>query len=146
MSFWSRFLKKDLKTIELLQKDLDSIMGKTSSEFMGIVGLMGKIKGLDLVSSISDSCKYDHKQVKGIYAKMIEAYLRFKNLNFNPGNNLSLQYMSFEYNMGASFCVIPFSNRDDVAIVTLTQNIQKIQKKMDNISDLLKKLEEDRGD
>lgn len=146
MSFLNRFSKKDPQMIEILQTEFDNLRKKSESEFIGLVGMSGNIKGLDIISSIDPNTKFDVKKIKGFYAKLVETYLRISDLIMNPTNVSSLKYILFEYGGILKYCIIRIPGNNQFIIITLTKNVQKIVKGMDKLLVLLKKLEESRNE
>lgn len=118
---WSRlFSKKDTPQIEQLNKELENLLKKSNSEFITVVGINGKIKGLDIMTVASNKqSMFGAKQIKRFAAKAAEFFLRFKMLEFMPPEVESpVKGIRFYYNKEMSFFIVPVTT----SFVLLTYN------------------------
>jgi hypothetical protein len=144
MGFLSRFSsKKELETVQDLEKELESTVKNAQAEFIALVGIKGKLKGLDVVNVIKKDSEVDLPKLKRYVAKLVEVYLRIESLQLisqDEGN--SLQYFQLFYSEQLNFCIIPILGNDKFVIVTVAPNVSKILKSLqrEKVNDKLNQL------
>jgi hypothetical protein len=144
MGFLSRFSsKKELETAKDLENELESTVKNTQAEFIALVGIKGKLKGLDVVNVIKKDSEVNLPKLKRYVAKLVEVYLRIESLQLiaqEEGN--SLQYFQLFYSEQLNFCIIPIPSNDRFVIITVVPNISKVLKSFEKqkINDKLNQL------
>ncbi len=132
MGFLSRFSsKKELETIQDIEKELELTVKNAQAEFIALVGIKGKLKGLDVVNFIKPDSEVNLHTMKRYAAKLVEVYLRVVNLQLTTqeeGN--SLQYFQLYYAEQLNFCVIPILGNDRFIIIAVAPNIAKLLKSL----------------
>ncbi len=94
MGFLSRFSsKKELETVQDLEKELESTVKTSQAEFIALVGIKGKLKGLDVVNVINKDSTVSLPTLKRYAAKLVEVYLRIDTLQLiSQAEGNSLQF------------------------------------------------------
>jgi hypothetical protein len=146
MSFFSKFFsKKQLETIEILKNQFIDLTKKSQSDFLSLVGITGRMKGLDIISTLGEKSEYSVKDVKRFNAKLTEYYIRYQSLSlFGKDSNKFLQKISYEFSKELGFHILPIDGSNQFVITTLTKNIDKIEKELINIRVNLFKLNQER--
>ncbi|MHA1699253.1 MAG: hypothetical protein ACTSWN_10475 [Promethearchaeota archaeon] len=130
MSFWSRiFSRKQLETIELVRKELNTLFKKSDASFIGLAGLSGKIKGMDIITVHDEKRKefFIKKELKRYIAKGVEILLRFQALGFSPPENTQdLKFINIHYKRDFQFHLIPIPNNPFFALITMNCQPLKI--------------------
>ncbi len=132
MGFLSRFSsKKELETVQDLESELESTLKSTQAEFIALVGIKGKLKGLDVVNVIKQDSEVNLPTLKRYVAKLVEVYLRIESLQLiaQDGGN-SLQFFQLYYSEKLNFCIIPILGNDRFIIVTVAPNVSKVLKSL----------------
>ena len=138
MSFIARFFKQVPQEFEeKLKSDFDSLRKKSNSVFIGLVSLTGKSKGMDIISSVIDDCLYEPKEIKRMYGKLTEAYLRFNVLDLIKNETKSLRYIHYDYGEFHRYCIFPIPDNDGFIIIALTSSINKILSNMHKLEQTL---------
>ena len=116
-------------------------MRKSDAEFIVLVGLTGKIKGLDIINVVGKKESISAKQMKMFAAKGVEFFSRFKALEFIPDEfGDPVKVIRFYYNEKLSLYIIPIPGNDSFMIMALNANPLKIIAGLDNIHPLLGQL------
>ena len=139
---WSRFFgKKDILTIEVLTNQFESILKKSNSYFISLVGVQGKIKGLDIITVRDDYCEFDKNEIKKFIVKLTEFYLRFKSLDFFQDNSKkTMRFINFNYGDLQQFAIIPIPDNSQFIIVCLTQSVFKIISNLEKLNKTIAQL------
>lgn len=148
MSFCSKlFSKKEIETIEALHKEFESLLKKVSADFIILVGLTGKIKGMDIINVTNKNDSFGFKQLKLFAAKSVEFFSRFKALEFMP-DELSepVKYITFYYNTELCFHVIPIPDNDSFVIIALNSQPLKILSNLKKICELISVLKPEKDE
>lgn len=140
---WSRwFSKKEMDTLAELEKFIQSILKKVNASFIGIVGLKGKFKGLDILSVVDKDCIYDKAAIKRFHAKLAEYYLRTNTLSLFPDDiKNTLQMISYTYTSNMEFHIIPFMSNDLFIMTVANGNLIRLWNEMEKIESSLKILQ-----
>ncbi|MHA1732296.1 MAG: hypothetical protein ACTSU5_10145 [Promethearchaeota archaeon] len=137
------FSKKDLETLEQTRKQFEALVKKTGSRFISLVGIAGKVKGMDVISALNPDSAYERNDVRRFHAKLAEAYLRFSSLELVPNDGThDLRFVMYSYTGGLEFFVVPIPGSEKFVLVTLTsrQGIAKVLKVVDQIGETLSKV------
>ncbi|MHA1684478.1 MAG: hypothetical protein ACTSUE_26305 [Promethearchaeota archaeon] len=146
MSFWGKiFSKKDEPHIKQLETELDSVLKKSNSEFIVLVGLSGKIKGIDIITVKNQKQRsFGEKQIKKFAAKGAEFYTRFKSLDFMPDEfGESARVIKFYYNTNMQFYLIPIT--DSFMLFSYNSVAIRILNNLDKIRDILNNIKSESG-
>ncbi len=144
MGFLSHFSsKKELETVQDLEKELESMVKSSQAEFIALVGIKGKLKGLDVVNVINKDSRVNLHTLKRYVAKLVEVFLRIDTLQLisqEEGN--SLQFFQLCYSEQLNFCIIPILGNDKFIIVAVAPNISKVLKSLqkEKVNDKLNQL------
>ncbi len=132
MGFLSRFSsKKELETVQDLEKELESTVRSAQAEFIALVGIKGKLKGLDVVNVINKDSEVKLPTMKRYVAKLVEVYLRIETLQLNAQDEGNpLQFFQLYYSEQLNFCVVPILGNDRFIIVSVAPNISKVLKSL----------------
>mgnify|MGYP006282265257 CR=1 FL=1 len=145
MSFLGRiFGRNNLQITEKLEKKIDSIRGKSKASFLALVGLTGKIKGLNVATSVNDSSELEENEIKRLCAKIAEAYIRSKMLKLRSGDETNLSYIQFRYTDSKSYWIFPLYPSEEFAIIAQEANPFKIIDRLSDVTDILEQFEEER--
>jgi hypothetical protein len=128
------FSKKDLETIELLTQQFENLLKKSDAQYLALMGIKGKIKGLDIITVIDPKCNFDKEELKRINAKQVENYVRTVNLELvSEERNKFLQYIEYYYAEDMQFYIIRIPNNEQFIITALNCNMGKVLKNIDKI-------------
>jgi hypothetical protein len=135
------FSKKVLETLEQVNQQIAGLLKKSDAKFVSLMGLRGKIKGLEIITVVDEKFPEDTQLIKRYNAKLVESYLRFQSLELMADDSgKKLQYTSYYYDEIHHFYAIPVENSDWFLITACTANIMKIIKNLDKITELLQQL------
>ncbi|OLS12515.1 MAG: hypothetical protein RBG13Loki_3877 [Promethearchaeota archaeon CR_4] len=144
MGFLSRFsTKKELDTVQDLEKELESAVKSAQAEFIALVGIKGKLKGLEIVNAIKKDSVVNLPKLKRYVAKLVELYLRLETLQLiSQDARNKLQYFQLYYAEQVNFCLIPILGNDKFIIVAMASNISKVLKSLERekVNDKLNQL------
>jgi hypothetical protein len=137
---WAKlFGKKEMETIGELEAYIQSILKKVEADFISIVGLKGKFKGLDILTVVDKDTPMEKNDIKRLNAKLAEYYLRTLTLNLLPETqHIPLHFISYYYTDQLQFHIIPFSGNDLFFMTTKNGNREKILKNLEKIENSLK--------
>ncbi len=146
------FSKKDLQTFDKLGKEFESVLKKSKSTFLSLVGVGGKVKGLELVVCIDEDSGLSKKDVQRINVKLVEYYLRFQSLPIKINSSsdpedefvLPLKHVCYSFGESHKYYIIPLELNNTLIVTARTPDIDKILKQIHRISQLLSQLEEER--
>jgi hypothetical protein len=142
MSFFSRlFNKKDIPRLEKLKNELETIAKKSNSEFLMLVGLSGKIKGLPVIKIHGKGQSFSEKQLRRFAARGAEFLLRYRPLELMPEEiGDPVRVLKFYYNSGLSFYVFPVPGIESFMLMALNATAIKILNNLDKITGILEKI------
>lgn len=145
MSFLARiFGRDDTQSAEKLEKKIKTIRDKSKSTFVALIGLSGKVKGLNVITSITEGCPFDETEIKRLCAKIAEAYLRFKKLDLRSKEDINLSFLHFRYYDLKSFWIFPLYPNEEFAIVAQGPSYSKIIDRLEDITEILLEFEKER--
>ncbi|MBD3188691.1 hypothetical protein GF325_17825 [Candidatus Bathyarchaeota archaeon] len=141
MSLWNRlFTKRDLPQLEKLEAELETLLKKSNSEFLILVGISGNIKGRDIFT-IRDQQRtsFSDRQLKIFAAKGAEFYSRFEKLDFIPPEvGGGVQVVKFYYNSDMQFYLIPVT--ESFMILSYNSTAIKILNNIDKTKEVLSEI------
>jgi hypothetical protein len=131
MGFLSKFFSKQSEAaLKLLEQQLQSSLNKSNAEFISIVGMQGKIKGLDIIYVLNLNGNFPLKEMKRINAKLVELYKRYNELAlFEKGKEKILKIIEFRYKT-QSICVFPIEGNEKFILTALSRHPNRILKDM----------------
>ncbi len=141
------FSKKDLETLESTRKQFEALLKKTTSKFISLVGITGKVKGMDIITVADPEAGFEKNEVRRYHAKLAESHIRFTNLGLMPPDDeRKLRMVMYSYTGDTEFFVVPIPGNDEFVIITLTtrQGITKIMKIVDQIGITLNQIRSSR--
>jgi hypothetical protein len=143
MSFWSKFFKKeDVPQIQQLEAELGSILKKAEGDFLILVGLVGKLKGLDIIT-LKDGKKtsFQDRQLKSFAAKGAEFLTRFKVLDFMPAEiGEPARVIKFYYNRDMQFYIFPLPTNPAFMLMSYNCIAVHVLKDIDKILPILDRI------
>ncbi len=143
MSFWMKFFKKeDVPEIQQLEAELASVLKKAEGDFLILVGLSGKLKGLDIIT-VKDGKKmsFQDRQLKSFAAKGAEFLTRFKALDFIPAEiDEPAKVIKFYYNRDMQFYIFPIPGNQAFMLMSYNCIAVRILKDMAKVLPILDKI------
>jgi hypothetical protein len=143
MSFWVKFFKKeDVQEIQKLETELGTILRKSEGDFLILVGLVGKIKGLDIIT-VKDGKKttFQDRQLKLFAAKGAEFLTRFKALEFMPAEiGEPARVIKFYYNRDMQFYIFPLLDNPAFTLMSYNCIAVRVLKELARIRPILDKI------
>jgi hypothetical protein len=136
------FKKEDVPEIQHLEAELGSMLKKSEGDFLILVGLSGKLKGLDIIT-IRDSKKsgFQDRQLKSFAAKGAEFLTRFKALEFMPADiGEPARVIKFYYNRDMQFYIFPIPNNQFFMLISYNCIAVRILKDMAKVLPILDKI------
>ncbi|MHA1672306.1 MAG: hypothetical protein ACTSYI_01635 [Promethearchaeota archaeon] len=125
------FSKQDEEALKRLEKQLNSIVTKSHATWVCIVGIKGKIKGLDIVNYIDPNQNIEKKEIQRINGRLVELYSRYQSLEFSRGSSSApLQIINYYFSEGEQICIFPIEGNDQFIVTTQTQNPSRILKEV----------------
>ena len=143
MSFWTKFFRKeDVPEIQKLEGELASIQKKSDAEFLILVGLSGKLKGLDiLIVKDSKRSTFQDRQLKSFAAKGAEFVTRFKALEFVPTEiGEPARVIKFYYNSNMQFYLFPIIENTGFMLMAYNCIAVRVLKDISKIIPILAKI------
>jgi hypothetical protein len=133
MGFMDRFFsKKELEKVQDLEREFENIVKNAQADFIALVGISGKAKGLDIINVLSPNPNVDATQLKRYAAKLVEVYLRLQSLELVSSEvDTPLQYFQLNYTEQLNFCLIPIPGNDLFVLIAVSPNITKILKSLE---------------
>ena len=136
--------KEELETLELIDNQMDALLKKSGANFMSLVGIKGKVKGLEILTVLNSNCKLETKDIRLFNAKLAEYFLRNQKLDLYTGPNAKpMQYAHYYYADDAEFYIIPLEQSTTFVITAMNGNIEKVIKNLEKINLAVIKLRED---
>lgn len=143
MSFWTKFFKKeDVPEIQQLEAELASALKKAEGDFLILVGLSGKLKGLDIIT-VRDGKKspFQDRQLKSFAAKGAEFLTRFKALDFMPVEiGEPARVIKFYYNRDMQFYIFPIPGNQSFMLISYNCIAVRILKDLAKVLPILDKI------
>lgn len=136
--------KEEIETLELIDNQMDSLLKKSGANFMSLVGIKGKVKGLELLTVTNSNCRLETKDIRLFNAKLAEYFLRNQKLVLFTGSNAkAMQYAHYYYGEDSEFYIIPLEQSTTFIVTSMNGNIEKVIKNMEKINSAVVKLRED---
>lgn len=139
------FSKQEIEAIKELELQFESTLKKSQSSFLALVGVSGKIKGLEIMSVFSEKFLEDHKQAKRYNAKLSEYFIRYQVLKLLPDEEENpLKYISYNFGERKNFVIFPVEGNESFIITGQTPHPEKILKDILRFRIVLYKLQMER--
>ena len=133
MGFLDRFFsKKELEKVQDLEREFENIVKSTQADFIALVGIHGKAKGLEIINVMAPQPAVDSNQLKRYVAKLVEVFLRLESLELVARDaGTPLQYFQLNYTDELNFCLIPIPSNNLFVLVTVAPNLAKVLKSLE---------------
>ena len=136
------FGKKDEAAFKALEHQFSSTLRRSDAEFLSLVGVEGRTKGIDIIHILAEDAQVSRHQMKLINAKLVELFIRYKTLNFIPPNVNKGELEVIEYKFqNQSFCIYPIHGNSKFVITANAKNQERIKKDITKIRVNLFKLQ-----
>ncbi|MCF2138680.1 MAG: hypothetical protein K9W44_01330 [Candidatus Lokiarchaeota archaeon] len=123
------FPKQEQEALKRLEQQFEDTLNKSKSKFICLVGIKGKIKGLDIIYVNESKIDFDKKEMQKINGRLVELYLRYQSLAFSRNEDSSpLQTIIYYFNKNDQICIFLIEGNDKFIITAQTSNPSKILK------------------
>lgn len=138
------FSKQDKAALTALEDHLLQILNRSNADFVSIVGVEGKVKGLDIVYQLRENGSVTQKDMKRINAKLVELYRRVHELSIYDHEDTfdSLEYRHKQINL----CLFPIPGVSKFIVTASPKHSNRVLKEMTQIRVKLYQLTEGRDD
>ena len=145
MGFLSKFFSKQSEAaLKLLEQQLETSLDKSNADFISVVGIQGKIKGLDIIYTLNTRGEITLKEMKRINAKLVELYKRYNDLAlFSEEQEKFLDIIEYKFKT-MSVCIFPIEGNEKFILTTATSYPNRILKDMVKIRSHLYNLRTER--
>ena len=107
--------------------------------------IVDKIKGLEIMSVISEKYQEDPKKIKRFNAKLSEYFIRYQILKLFPDEEENpLKYISYNFGEKNNFVIFPVEGNESFIITGQTTHPEKILKDILRFRIILYKLQMER--
>lgn len=139
------FSRQELATAEELEKILASIQKNSQSHYVALVGLKGKVKGLEVVTVQDKKVEVDEREFRRYAAKLAELYLRLSSLELVPRDRAPAPvFLRVYYTEDLDFYVLPVGGTEGFIVIALgsteTRLVKYLQKNQARLEELIAQL------
>ncbi|WP_457557266.1 hypothetical protein [Candidatus Harpocratesius sp.] len=123
------FPKQEQEALRCLEQQFEDTLHRSKSKFISLVGIKGKIKGLDIIYVNDSKFDFDKKEMQRINGRLVELYFRYQNLAFpRKDDSPHLQTIIYYFSDTDQICIFLIEGNDKFIVTAQTANPSKILK------------------
>jgi len=136
------FSKQEIEVIKDLENHMDSTIKRTQSDFLALVGVSGKIKGLEIITLQGVKIDLDSKQIRRYNAKLAEYYIRYNTIQLISDDDLEkLQYITYNFGEKTQITIFPIEGSQSMTLTAQSNHPKRILKDISKYNEIILQLQ-----
>ncbi len=136
------FSKQEIEVIKDLENHMDSTIKRTQSDFLALVGVSGKIKGLEIITLQGVKTDLDSKQIRRYNAKLAEYYIRYNTIQLISDDDLEkLQYITYNFGEKTQITIFPIEGSQSMTLTAQSNHPKRILKDISKYNEIILQLQ-----